>query len=298
MARIGFIGLGRMGLPMAANLAGGGHDVRGHDTAAPRVSEAERRGVTPAASSAEAAADADFVVTMLATGRDVGQVLVDGDRVLDRVAARTVVIDASTTDLGTTDRIHAAAAERGVALIDSPVSGGTAGAEAGTLTFMAGGDAGAIDRAEPLYELMGRRLVRAGGPGAGQAVKVCNNLLLGVSMIGVCEAMALGEAAGVERQVLFDVMSAATGRCWALTDNCPAPGVVEAAPSSRGYEPGFTARLMLKDLGLAQEAAARTGAGAPLGEQARALYERFCAEHDGELDFSAIMLMLRGARGR
>lgn len=297
MARIGFIGLGRMGLPMAANLAGAGHDVRGYDTAAPRVSEAERKSVTPAASSAEAAAGADFVITMLATGREVRRVLVEDDRVLDHVTARTVVMDTSTTDLGTTGQIHAAAAERGVALIDSPVSGGTAGAEAGTLTFMAGGAADAIDRAEPLYGLMGRRLVRAGGPGAGQAVKLCNNLLLGVSMIGACEAMALGEAAGVDRQVLFDVMSTATGRCWALTDNCPVPGMVETAPSNRGYEAGFTARLMLKDLGLAQDAAAQTGAEAPLGEHARALYERFCTEHDGNLDFSAMMLMLRGMRG-
>ena len=296
MARIGFIGLGNMGKPMSANLVKAGHEVHGHDVVESKVEDAARRGVLPAASNREAADGADFVFTMLPTGKEVREVLVDVDRVLDLAGDRTIVVDSSTTDLESTGYIHEAAAGRGVALIDSPVSGGMSGAEAATLTFMAGGDPAAIDRAEPLFTAMGRRLVRAGGPSAGQAVKVCNNMLLGISMAGACEALALGEAAGVDRQVLFDVMSTSTGSCWSINHNCPLPGMVPTAPSNNDYQPGFTARLMLKDLSLAREAALKTGAATPLGEHARALYEQFCEERDSELDFSAMICMLRDMR--
>lgn len=296
MARIAFIGLGNMGRPMSANLVAAGHQVLGHDILEDNLAQAADRGVLPAASAAEAARDADFVFTMLPTGREVHDVLVEGDRLVERVGNQTVVIDASTTDLGTTNRIHAAASERGVALIDAPVSGGIVAAEAGELTFMAGGDPGAVDRAEPLFGAMGKKLVRAGGPCTGQAVKVCNNLLLGITMAGACEAVALGEAVGLDHRVLFDVMSTSTGSCWSINANCPIPGMVDSAPSSNRYKAGFTARLMLKDLGLAQDAAAQAGAATPLGGQARALYERFCAEHDGGLDFSAMIQMLRAMR--
>ena len=296
MARIAFIGLGNMGKPMSANLVKAGHEVRGHDVVESKVEDAARRGVLPAASNREAADGADFVFTMLPTGKEVREVLVDIDRVLDLADDRTIVVDSSTTDLESTGYIHEAAAGRGVALIDSPVSGGMSGAEAATLTFMAGGDPNAIDRAEPLFTAMGRKLVRAGGPSAGQAVKVCNNMLLGISMAGACEALALGEAAGVDRQVLFDVMSTSTGSCWSINHNCPLPGMVPTAPSNNDYRPGFTARLMLKDLSLAREAALKTGAATPLGEHARALYEQFCEERDSELDFSAMICMLRDMR--
>ncbi len=296
MARIAFIGLGNMGRPMSANLVRAGHRVSGHDVVESNLVHAADRGVLSAGSAFQAAQDADFVFTMLPTGREVLDVLLEGDRLVERVGNGTVVIDASTTDLETTDRIHAAAAERGIALIDAPVSGGIVAAEAGELTFMAGGDPAAVDRAEPLFSAMGKKLVRAGGPRAGQAVKVCNNLLLGITMIGACEAVALGEAVGVDHQVLFDVMSTSSGSCWSITANCPIPGMVDSAPSSNRYEAGFMARLMLKDLGLARDAAAQAGAATPLGGQARDLYERFCAEHDGGLDFSAIIQMLRAMR--
>lgn len=293
MARIAFIGLGNMGGPMSVNLVKAGHLVRGYDIVPEKVARAAAGGVEAATSNPDAVKDAEFIFTMLPTGKEVREVLVDGDRVLDVIGPGTIVIDSSTTDLDTTGYIHNAAAERGIALIDSPVSGGMSGAEAGTLTFMAGGETAAIDRAEPVFLAMGKQVVRAGGPSAGQAVKVCNNMLLGISMIGACEAIALGEAAGVDHQVLFDVISTSTGSCWAMNVNCPMPGMTDTAPANHGYTPGFTAKLMLKDLTLSQAAAAGNGAVTPLGEHARALYEAFCDERDGEVDFSAMVQMIR-----
>jgi 3-hydroxyisobutyrate dehydrogenase len=296
MARIAFIGLGNMGGPMSANLVKAGHQVRGYDIVPEKLERAAAKGVEAAASNPDAVENADMVFTMLPTGKEVRDVLVDVDRVVDLVGPDTVVVDSSTTDLGATEYIHTEAAKRGIALIDSPVSGGMAGAEAGTLTFMGGGDTAALDRAEPVFLAMGKKLVRAGGPSAGQAVKVCNNMLLGISMVGACEAIALGEAAGVDHQVLFDVISTSTGNCWSMSANCPMPGMVDTAPANRDYTPGFTATLMLKDLTLSQEAAAKTGAVTPLGEHARALYEAFCDERDGEMDFSAMVQMVRDLR--
>jgi len=293
MARIAFIGLGNMGGPMSINLVKAGHQVRGYDIVAEKTARAAAGGVEAATSNPDAAKDADFVFTMLPTGKEVREVLVDIDKVMDVVGPGTIIVDSSTTDLGATDYIHNEAAKRGLTLIDSPVSGGMAGAEAGTLTFMAGGDAAAIDRAEPVFLAMGKQMVRAGGPSAGQAVKVCNNMLLGISMVGTCEAIALGEAAGVDHQVLFDVISTSTGSCWSMNVNCPMPDMVDTAPANREYTPGFTAKLMLKDLTLSQAAAAKTGAMTPLGEHARALYEAFCDERDGEVDFSAMIQMVR-----
>jgi len=293
MARIAFIGLGNMGGPMSINLVKAGHQVRGYDIVAEKTARAAAGGVEAATSNPDAAKDADFVFTMLPTGKEVREVLVDIDKVMDVVGPGTIIVDSSTTDLDATDYLHTQATRRGLTLIDSPVSGGMAGAEAGTLTFMAGGDADAIDRAEPVFLAMGKQMVRAGGPSAGQAVKVCNNMLLGISMVGACEAIALGEAAGVDHQVLFDVISTSTGSCWAMNVNCPMPDMTDTAPANRGYTPGFTAKLMLKDLTLSQAAAAKTGAMTPLGEHARALYEAFCDERDGEVDFSAMIQMVR-----
>lgn len=293
MARIAFIGLGNMGGPMSINLVKAGHQVRGYDIVAEKTARAAAGGVEAATSNPDAAKDADFVFTMLPTGKEVREVLVDIDKVMDVVGPGTIIVDSSTTDLDATDYIHTQATRRGLTLIDSPVSGGMAGAEAGTLTFMAGGDAAAIDRAEPVFLAMGKQMVRAGGPSAGQAVKVCNNMLLGISMVGACEAIALGEAAGVDHQVLFDVISTSTGSCWAMNVNCPMPDMVDTAPANREYTPGFTAKLMLKDLTLSQAAAAKTGAVTPLGEHARSLYEAFCDDRDGEVDFSAMVQMVR-----
>jgi 3-hydroxyisobutyrate dehydrogenase len=293
MARIAFIGLGNMGGPMSINLVKAGHQVRGYDIVPEKTARAAAGGVEAASSNPDAVKDADFVFAMLPTGKEVRDVLVDTDKVLDLVRADTIVVDSSTTDLGATEYIHTEAAQRGITLIDSPVSGGMAGAEAGSLTFMAGGDTAAIDTAEPVFLAMGKKVVRAGGPSAGQAVKVCNNMLLGISMVGACEAIALGEAAGVDHQVLFDVISTSTGNCWAMNVNCPMPDMVDTAPANRNYTPGFTAKLMLKDLTLSQQAASKTGAVTPLGEHARALYEAFCDERDGEVDFSAMVQMMR-----
>ena len=293
MARIAFIGLGNMGGPMSINLVKAGHQVRGYDIVPEKTTRAAAGGVEAASSNPDAVKDADFVFAMLPTGKEVSDVLVDGDKVLDLVGADTIVVDSSTTDLGATEYIHTHAVTRGIALIDSPVSGGMAGAEARSLTFMAGGDTAAIDTAEPVFLAMGKKVVRAGGPSAGQAVKVCNNMLLGISMVGACEAIALGETAGVDHQVLFDVISTSTGNCWAMNVNCPMPDMVDTAPANRDYSPGFTAKLMLKDLTLSQEAASKTGAVTPLGEHARALYEAFCDERDGEVDFSAMVQMMR-----
>lgn len=296
MARIAFIGLGNMGGPMSINLVKAGHQVRGYDIVAEKTARAAAGGVEAATSNPDAAKDADFVFTMLPTGKEVREVLVDIDKVMDVVGPGTIIVDSSTTDLDATDYIHTQATRRGLTLIDSPVSGGMAGAEAGTLTFMAGGDAAAIDRAEPVFLAMGKQMVRAGGPSAGQAVKVCNNMLLGISMVGTCEAIALGEAAGVDHQVLFDVISTSTGSCWSMNVNCPMPDMVDTAPANREYTPGFTAKLMLKDLTLSQAAAAKTGAVTPLGEHARSLYEAFCDDRDGEIDFSAMVQMVRDMR--
>lgn len=296
MARIAFIGLGNMGGPMSVNLVKAGHQVRGYDIVPEKVDRAAAGGVEAATSNPDAVKDADFVFAMLPTGKEVREVLVDDDKILDLVGPGTIVVDSSTTDLGATEYIHEEAAKRGLALIDSPVSGGMAGAEAGTLTFMAGGDTAAIDTAEPIFLAMGKKVVRAGGPSAGQAVKVCNNMLLGISMVGTCEAIALGEAAGVDHQVLFDVISTSTGNCWSMNVNCPMPDMVDTAPANRGYTPGFTATLMLKDLTLSQEAASKTGAVTPLGEHARSLYEAFCNDRDGEVDFSAMVQMMRDMR--
>ncbi len=293
MAKIAFIGLGNMGGPMSINLVRAGHDVTGYDIIQEKIDRVSAFGVRPAESNAAAVEDTEFIFTMLPTGDEVRHVLADGDKVLDLIGDDTVVVDSSTTDLGVTEYIHQQAALRRIALIDSPVSGGMAGAEAASLTFMAGGDGAAIDRAEPIFLAMGKKVVRAGGASAGQAVKVCNNMLLGISMVGACEAISLGEAAGVDHKVLFDVISTSTGSCWAINVNSPMPGMVDSSPANRGYTPGFTASLMLKDLTLSQDAAAKTGAVTPLGEHARSLYEKFCEISDGEMDFSAMVNMIR-----
>jgi 3-hydroxyisobutyrate dehydrogenase len=285
MATIGFIGLGNMGGPMAARLVAAGHKVRGFDMQPDALQRLRDVGGEVAASLAEAATDADAVVTMLPAGEHVRAVL---GEVLPLLRPGALVVESSTIDVATTRAMHAAAAERGCPMLDAPVSGGTAGAAAGTLTFMCGGEASAFEQARPLLAAMGKAVVLAGGPGAGQAAKVCNNLILGISMVAVAEAFALAERLGLSAQSLFDVASTSSGQCWALTSYCPVPGPVPGAPSNRDYTPGFAVALMLKDLTLASEAAAQAGAPQVLGGHAREAYERLAAAGLGGRDFSVI----------
>ncbi len=293
MATIGFIGLGNMGAPMAANLVRAGHAVRGYDmTEAPRAALAALGGIA-AAGVGDAVADAEVVVTMLPAGQHVRAVLAD---VLDAAPHGALLIDCSTIDVTTARDLHDAAARRGFPMLDAPVSGGVAGASAGTLTFMVGGEAANLERGRPVLEAMGRTVVHAGGAGAGQAAKLCNNLLLGITMVAVGEAFALADKLGLSAQALFDVSSKSSGQCWALTSYCPVPGPVPASPANRDYQPGFATALMLKDLTLATEAAASAGAPDVLGRHARTAYERLAALGLGDRDFSVVADALLGGR--
>jgi 3-hydroxyisobutyrate dehydrogenase len=272
---------------MARNLVAAGHEVRGFDLGAAALEAAAAGGVLPAASAAEAAAGAAFVLTMLPAGPHVRSAWAEMDAACAPDAIR---IDCSTIDVATAREVAA-----GKRMLDAPVSGGTMGAEKATLTFMVGGAEGDFARAKPILEAMGRTIVHCGGPGAGQAAKLCNNMLLAIGMIGTCEAFALAEKLGLSKESLFEVASQSSGQCWSLTSYCPVPGPVPASPANRGYAPGFATALMLKDLGLSQEAARASGAQTPLGAAALALYERFAAEGGAGRDFSGIIEMLRGA---
>jgi 3-hydroxyisobutyrate dehydrogenase len=294
MTTIAFIGLGNMGNPMAANLVKAGHAVRGYDLVAANCEAAEANGVSIAADAAAAVDGAEVVVTMLPAGRHVVSVY---EAIAAKAAKGTLFIDSSTIDVESARRAHAIAAEHGLLSIDAPVSGGTGGAAAGTLTFMAGGADEAFAKAEPVLKPMAGRIVHCGGPGAGQAAKICNNMILGISMIGVSEAFVLAEKLGLSHQALFDVASTSSGQCWSLTTYCPVPGPVPASPANRGYKPGFAAALMLKDLKLAQEAAAAAGAVTPMGAEAAQLYALFNAQGGAEADFSGIIEFLRGRDG-
>jgi 3-hydroxyisobutyrate dehydrogenase len=295
MARIGFIGLGNMGVPMAANLVRKGHTVKGFDLVAANLAKAEASGVTKVASAPEAANDADAVVTMLPAGKDT--LAVWGGGVLKAASPGTLFIDSSTIDVASARAAHGLAASANMLSLDAPVSGGVAGAEAGTLTFMCGGAKAAFEKAKPLLEAMGKRVVHCGEAGAGQAAKICNNMILAVSMIGVCEAFVLAEKLGLSHQALFDVTSTSSGQCWAITSYCPVPGLVPAAPSNNNYKAGFASALMLKDLKLAQEAASAAGATTPLGAAAAQFYALHNAWGEGATDFSGIIHLIRG-KGR
>ena len=291
MTTIAFIGLGNMGGPMAANLVRAQHRVVGFDLVPASLDQARADGVTVAGSAREAVAEAEIVVTMLPAGRHVLSVW---GEILPATPAGALVIDSSTIDVDSARRAHALAAERGLLSLDAPVSGGVGGAKAATLTFMAGGSADAFARAEPVLGQMGKRVVHCGEAGAGQAAKICNNMILGVSMIGVAEAFVLAEKLGLSHQALFDVASTSSGQCWSLTTYCPVPGPVPASPANRDYQAGFAAALMLKDLKLAQEAAQQSGAVTPLGAEAAQLYALFNAQGNSGVDFSGIIKFLRG----
>jgi len=291
MSTIAFIGLGNMGGPMAANLVKAGHRVIGFDLVDDLIRRAEAHGVEAAESSSAAAAEADIVVTMLPAGR---HVLACWEVILPAARNGALFIDSSTIDVISARRAHEMGTAAGMACLDAPVSGGVAGAAAASLTFMVGGAAAAFAAAKPVLGAMGKRIVHCGGAGAGQAAKICNNMILGATMIATCEGFLLAEKLGLSAQALFDVASASSGQSWSLTSYCPVPGPVPASPANRDYQPGFAASLMLKDLKLAQEAAAGAGAATPLGAQAAQLYALYAAAgHSGE-DFSGIINFLRG----
>ena len=291
MSAIAFIGLGNMGGPMAANLVKAGHRVVGYDLVEKLREEAATSGVSIAGSAREAVAGADVVVTMLPAGRHV--IAAWGD-ILPAAKRGALFIDSSTIDVDNARRAHEAAAKAGMPSLDAPVSGGVGGATAGTLTFMVGGEDAAFADGKPLLEAMGKRIVHCGGAGAGQAAKICNNMILGATMIATCEAFVLAEKLGLSAQALFDVASTASGQSWSLTSYCPVPGPVPASPANRDYKPGFAAALMLKDLKLSQEAAASAGAVTPMGAQAAQLYALFAAAGHAGDDFSGIINFLRG----
>ena len=292
--RIGFIGLGNMGGPMAANLVKAGHEVKVFDMSGAAVEKAVSAGARGGASAVDVAKEAEIVITMLPAGQHVRQVYLGDSGLLAMVQEGALLIDSSTIDVGTAREVHAAARLVRAAFLDAPVSGGTGGATAGTLTFMVGGEDQAFARAKPVLEKMGKNIFHAGGGGNGQAAKICNNMLLGISMIGTCEAFVLAEKLGLEHETLYKISSTASGQCWSLTSYCPVPGPVPASPANRDYQAGFTAAMMLKDLKLAQTAALASGASTPLGAQAAALYSLYEASGAGALDFSGIIQMLRG----
>ncbi|MCG6557229.1 3-hydroxyisobutyrate dehydrogenase [Ruegeria sp. 1NDH52C] len=280
--KIGFIGLGNMGAPMAANLAKAGHEVTGFDMAPVEVA-----GVTRAASASEAARGADVVVTMLPNGQILRAVAAE---VIPAMTAGAALVDCSTVDVDSARAVAADAEAAGLLAVDAPVSGGIGGAAAGTLTFMAGGSEAAFDKAKPLFDIMGQKAVHCGVAGAGQAAKICNNMILGVTMIATCEAFALADKLGLDRQKMFDVVSTSSGYSWTMNAYCPAPGVGPLSPADNDYKPGFAAELMLKDLRLSQQAAGSADADTPMGQLAEALYARFVEEEDGKgMDFSAML---------
>jgi 3-hydroxyisobutyrate dehydrogenase len=283
---------------MARNLVKAGHQVRGFDVVPAAVQRAAEGGVTAESTIGATTAGAEAVITMLPEGRHVREVYLHVGGVLDSASKGALLVDSSTIDVESARAVAARAAERGFDMIDAPVSGGVAGATAGTLTFMVGGPPKAFARAKTLLSAMGRNIVHAGGPGNGQAAKMCNNMILGVSMIAVCEAFALAEKVGLEAQKLFEVCSTASGQCWSLTSYCPVPGPVPASPANRGYAAGFTAAMMLKDLKLAHAASESTGAATALGTHAADLYQRYCDAGNAHMDFSGIMRMVAAASRR
>jgi 3-hydroxyisobutyrate dehydrogenase len=295
MTTIAFIGLGNMGGPMAANLVKAGHNVLGVDLVAELCEAAAAAGVTIAGGAGEAVAKADVIVTMLPAGK---HVLAVWSEIAGAAKPGALMIDSSTIDVESSRKAHALAEAKGALSIDAPVSGGVGGAKGATLTFMCGGTEVAFATAKPILEKMGKRIVHCGAAGAGQAAKICNNMILGATMIVTCEAFVLAEKLGLSAQALFDVASTSSGQSWSLTSYCPAPGPVPASPANNGYKPGFAAALMLKDLKLAQEAALASGANTPLGAAAAQLYALYNAAGGAGADFSGMIEFLRGGAGR
>ncbi len=293
MAKIGFIGLGNMGLPMAGNLVKKGHEVKGFDIMEDNLSKAAQAGVKKVATAADAAKDVDILVTMVPTGKETLAVY-EGAGVFGAAKQGTLFIDASTIDVGQARKAHELAAKAGMLSLDAPVSGGTTGAQGATLTFMCGGSKDAFEKARPVLEGMGRKVVHCGEAGAGQAVKICNNMMMAINMLGVCEGFALAEKLGISQQTLFDVVSTSTGNSFALSGYCPVPGPVPTTPANRDYAPGFMTTLLVKDLTLAQTAAQESGVATPMGAQALASFRHYMsmagADHK---DFSSVINYVR-----
>ncbi|MDJ0937295.1 MAG: 3-hydroxyisobutyrate dehydrogenase [Kiloniellales bacterium] len=294
MAKIGFIGLGNMGLPMAKNLVAAGHAVAGFDLAAASLEAAAAAGIATAGSAAEAVQGAEVIVSMLPAGQHVRAVYTGDGGVIAAAESGALVIDSSTIDVAAAREVSQAAEAAGLEMLDAPVSGGIAGAEAGTLTFMVGGSDQAFVRAKPFLEVMGKNVIHAGGPGNGQAAKVCNNMILGISMIALSEAFTLAEALGLGHRKLFEISSKASGSCWAMLNHLPVPGIVETSAANRDYKPGFSAAMMQKDLKLSQAAADQAGVATPLGAEAAALYTLFVNGGNESLDYSAIVKLIKG----
>jgi 3-hydroxyisobutyrate dehydrogenase len=294
MARIGFIGLGNMGLPMAQNLLKAGHQVEGVDVTTAATDRLKAAGGAVAETHRIAAARADVVITMLPAGQQVREVYLGPGGIIENANAGTLLIDCSTIDVATARDVSAAAEARGLLMLDAPVSGGVGGATAGTLTFMVGGSERAYLRAESILQQMGKTIVHAGGAGNGQAAKICNNMILGISMIAVSEGFVLAEKLGLDKQKLFDIASKSSGSCWSMVNYCPVPGPVPTSPANRDYQAGFTAAMMLKDLVLAQGAANAAGVATPLGAEACALYRLYAGQGEASKDFSGIINFVRG----
>ena len=290
MARIAFIGLGNMGGGMAANLANAGHEVRAFDLSEAALAKAEERGCSRAANAAAAVEGAEAVVTMLPAGKHVADVY--RSAVFGKAPTSAILLDCSTIDVATARAVEEEARAAGYEMVDAPVSGGIAAAEGGTLTFMVGGNDAGFERSRPILEKMGKAVIHAGGSGSGQAAKIVNNMLLGVTMAGTCEAFVLAHKLGLDPQVFFDISSKASGQSWSMTSYCPVPGVGPETPADRGYDGGFAAQLMLKDLKLAMEAAQVAGAYTPMGGEAAELYQRFVERGGGPKDFSALIKMI------
>ena len=294
MTKIAFIGLGNMGGPMAANLAKAGHEVTATDLSIGAVDRAVEAGCKRGETVAAAVADAEIVVSMLPAGAHVRSVYTENYGVIANAKEGALFIDSSTVDVDSARAVNAAAAEKGFAMVDAPVSGGVAAATGGTLTFMVGGEKEAFEKARPVLEAMGKNIFHAGAAGNGQVAKIANNMLLGITMIATCEAFNLAEKLGLDAQTFFDISSTASGQSWSMTSYCPAPGPVPAAPSNREYQPGFAAAMMLKDMRLAQEAAHKAKAATPLGAQAEALYALMESAGKDDLDFSGVMKLVNG----
>jgi 3-hydroxyisobutyrate dehydrogenase len=293
MASIGFVGVGNMGGPMARNLVKAGHRVKAFDLQPTALARVVAAGAAAAEGLPDAARGVDAVVTMLPAGKHVRETYLGERGLIAAADPGTLFIDSSTIDVATAREVIAASEKAGKPMVDAPVSGGVGGAEAATLTFMVGGSDAAFARARPILETMGKTIVHAGGAGAGQAAKICNNMILGISMIAVCEAFALAERLGLDHQRLFDISSKSSGQCWSMTTYCPVPGPVPTSPANRDYKPGFTAEMMLKDLRLSQDAAKLSGAATPLGAEAAALYAEFVERGQAGTDFSGIIRMIR-----
>jgi 3-hydroxyisobutyrate dehydrogenase len=294
MARIGFIGLGNMGLPMAQNLIKAGHQVEGVDVNPASVEKLKAAGGTGVETAKIAAARADVVITMLPSGKEVREIYLEPGGIIENANPGTLLVDCSTIDVETSRAVAAAAEAKDLLMLDAPVSGGVGGATAGTLTFMVGGPERAFTRAQSILDKMGETIVHAGGAGNGQAAKICNNMILGISMIAVSEAFVLAEQLGLEHQKLFDIASKSSGQCWSLTRYCPVPGPVPSSPANRDYQAGFTAAMMLKDLKLSQDAAKASGAKTQLGADAARIYAQYVESGEAGRDFSGIIRFIRG----